>query len=48
VHLLGCYHPSQRNISTGRLTPDMLRDVLRHGAAIAGLPDGQGRGGRAG
>jgi uracil-DNA glycosylase len=40
VHLLGCYHPSQRNIFTGRLTPAMLRDVLRRGAAIAGLPAG--------
>jgi uracil-DNA glycosylase len=48
VHLLGCYHPSQRNTSTGRLTPAMLRDVLWHGAAIAGLPDGRGRGGTSG
>jgi uracil-DNA glycosylase len=38
LHLLGCYHPSQHNTSTGRLTPAMLRDVLRRGADVAGLP----------
>lgn len=37
MHLLGCYHPSQRNISTATLTPTMLRDVLRRGAQLAGL-----------
>jgi uracil-DNA glycosylase family 4 len=36
LHLLGCYHPSQRNISTRTLTTDMLRDVLREGARLAG------------
>jgi uracil-DNA glycosylase len=35
--LLGCYHPSHRNIATGRLTPAMLREVLREGARTAGL-----------
>jgi uracil-DNA glycosylase len=37
VHLLGCYHRSQRNTFTGRLTPTMLQDVLRRGAAMAEL-----------
>ncbi|MEV6674273.1 uracil-DNA glycosylase [Streptomyces sp. NPDC051162] len=38
--LVGSYHPSQRNLFTGTLTPAMLRDVLRRGAGIAGLPIG--------
>lgn len=37
LHLVGGYHPSQRNMSTRRLTPVMLRDVLRRGAELAGL-----------
>lgn len=35
--LLGCYHPSHRNIATGRLTPAMLREVLHRSAVAAGL-----------
>lgn len=37
LEMFGCYHPSQRNVSTGRLTPHMLRAVLRDAAATAGL-----------
>ncbi|MFE0176487.1 uracil-DNA glycosylase [Streptomyces sp. NPDC059002] len=41
LELFGCFHVSQRNTFTGRLTPAMLRDVLRDAAAAAGLrPDG--------
>ena len=36
--LFGCFHVSQRNTFTGRLTPAMLREVLRAAATEAGLP----------
>ncbi|WP_128377777.1 uracil-DNA glycosylase [Streptomyces cavernae] len=39
LELFGCFHVSQRNTFTGRLTPDMLRDVLRAAARAAGLPE---------
>ncbi|MFC9331490.1 uracil-DNA glycosylase [Kitasatospora sp. NPDC057015] len=37
LELFGCYHVSPRNTFTGRLTPVMLRDVLRTAARTAGL-----------
>ncbi|MCX4718230.1 uracil-DNA glycosylase [Streptomyces virginiae] len=38
VTVFGCYHVSQRNVFTGRLTPAMLRQVLAEAAYTAGLP----------
>ncbi|WP_406728092.1 uracil-DNA glycosylase [Streptomyces sp. GD-15H] len=38
LHLFGCFHVSQRNTFTGKLTPEMLREVLRAAAETAGLP----------
>lgn len=32
--LLGCYHPSQQNTSTGRLTAEMLHDIFVRARAI--------------
>ena len=33
--LLGCFHPSQQNTFTGKLTPSMLDDVLEHAKSLA-------------
>jgi uracil-DNA glycosylase len=32
--LLGCYHPSQQNTSTGKLTQSMLDEVFAHAAQL--------------
>jgi uracil-DNA glycosylase len=37
LDVFGCYHVSQRNTFTGRLTPAMLRQVLEAAARTAGL-----------
>lgn len=37
LELFGCFHVSQRNTFTGRLTPEMLREVLGTAAETAGL-----------
>lgn len=37
LRLFGCYHVSQRNVQTGRLTLDMVCDVLAAATSAAGL-----------
>ena len=40
--LVGCYHVSQQNTFTGRLTPGMLDDVLARVKQLAGITAGRG------
>jgi uracil-DNA glycosylase len=37
LHLFGCYHVSQQNTFTGKLTPAMLEAVLHRAKSAAGL-----------
>lgn len=37
AHVLGCYHVSQQNTFTGKLTQPMLADVLTRATELAGL-----------
>jgi uracil-DNA glycosylase family 4 len=41
--LLGCFHPSQQNTFTGKLTPAMIDDVLLRAGELGGR-GGRGRG----
>lgn len=37
VRVLGCYHPSQQNMFTGKLTPAMLDDIFAKAKKAAGI-----------
>jgi uracil-DNA glycosylase len=38
VRLLGCYHPSQQNTFTGKLTEAMLDEVFQRAAELVSVP----------
>ncbi len=38
--LLGCFHPSQQNTFTGKLSPEMMEDVFRRAMELAELHTG--------
>jgi uracil-DNA glycosylase family 4 len=38
LHVFGCFHVSQQNTFTGKLTQEMVREVLTRAKTAAGLP----------
>jgi uracil-DNA glycosylase family 4 len=42
VRVIGCYHPSQQNTFTGRVTPDMLDEIFMRARREAGVGEEPG------